>query len=164
MHSIDFTQSYVFLSCFLFEPLFFQKCFVDQMALLEMTIYFRIHSILRVNLYPPCATHLHHWTGTSLDWILASRLFGTKPLSKPMMTSQSHPKEPCTFHHIYDAADDHISVLKIQPRLWWWTQWGWDKMAIIFKFSFLYENCCILILISLKYVTKCSVYNKPAKI
>ena len=83
---------YFILASFL-DHFFFQKYFVDQMALLEMTIYFRIHSILRVNIYPPSATHMHHWTGTSLDWIMASRLFGTKPLSKPMMTSQSHTKE-----------------------------------------------------------------------
>ena len=32
----------------------------------------------------------------------------------------------------------------------------------IFKLIFLYENCCILIQISLKFVPKGQIYNKPA--
>ena len=40
---------------------------------------------------PPNATYRRRWSGTSLVYIMACRLFGANPLSKPMMTShQSH--------------------------------------------------------------------------
>ena len=38
----------------------------------------------RVNSSPPSATHLRQWIGAVLVWIMACRLFDTKPLSKPM--------------------------------------------------------------------------------
>ena len=41
--------------------------------------------ITRVNSSPPSAAYMRHWTGSALVQIMACRLFGAKPLSKPML-------------------------------------------------------------------------------
>ena len=45
-----------------------------------------LHSIRsRLNSYPLSAAYMRQWTGSSLVQIMACRLFGAKPLSKPML-------------------------------------------------------------------------------
>ena len=35
--------------------------------------------------FPPSAAYMRHWIGSALVQIMACRLFGAKPLSKPML-------------------------------------------------------------------------------
>ena len=49
---------------------------------------------IRVNSSPPSAAYMRQWTGSALAQIMACRLFGTKPLSKPMLAyCQLDPEE-----------------------------------------------------------------------
>ena len=41
---------------------------------------------LEFNSSPPSAAYLRQWTGSSLVHVMASRLFGAKPLPEPMLT------------------------------------------------------------------------------
>ena len=49
-------------------------------------VYCRQESEFRLilNTSPPNATYIRQWIGSALVQIMACRLFGTKPLSKPM--------------------------------------------------------------------------------
>ena len=44
-----------------------------------------LNSPWSVNSSPPSATYMHQWTGSAVVQIMACHLFGTKPLSKPML-------------------------------------------------------------------------------
>ena len=43
------------------------------------------HLLVVLNSSPPSAAYVHQWTGSALVQITAYRLFGTKPLSKPLL-------------------------------------------------------------------------------
>ena len=54
------------------------------------TIPFKVSCI--INSSPSCATYMRQWIGLALVEIMACRLFGAKPLSKPMLGyCQLHP-------------------------------------------------------------------------
>ena len=49
---------------------------------------------IKVNSSPPSAAYMRQWTGSALAQIMACCLFGTKPLSKPMLVyCQLDPEE-----------------------------------------------------------------------
>ena len=51
-------------------------------------------SMISINLSPPGAAYMRKWIGWALVQIMACRLYGTKPLSKPMLGyCQLNPKE-----------------------------------------------------------------------
>ena len=47
--------------------------------------YYDICVCVLINLYPPSAAYMRQWIGSALFQIMACRLFGEKPLPKPML-------------------------------------------------------------------------------
>ena len=53
--------------------------------MLFVFIPFVAHVKTTINLFPPSAAYMHQWIDPTLVQILACRLFGAKPLSKPIL-------------------------------------------------------------------------------
>ena len=72
-----------------------------------------------VNSSPPSATYMRQWTGSALLQIMAWRLFGAKPLSKPMLGyCQLYPWEQTTvkFSSKYNHFHSRKYILKYRLR------------------------------------------------
>ena len=118
----------------------------------------------------PLVPYMHQWIGSALAQIMACRLFGAKPLSKPMLgycqldcQEQTSVKMESEFYHFHSrkciwkchlpewrpfcpGGDELSQAMHSLRQL---THWGWDKMtkchfAAIFPLILLYEICCIL--------------------
>ena len=57
----------------------------DPIAYRALHITARVWGVLHINSYPPNVTYMRQWIGWVLVQIMACRLFGAKPLSKPML-------------------------------------------------------------------------------
>ena len=82
-------RSFVLIIHILLLPRYFTYMHADLIS----TAYWRsTHSsfncqstLTTITLSPPIAAYMHQWIGTALVQIMACRLFGVKPLSKPML-------------------------------------------------------------------------------
>ena len=61
-----------------FTKMHLEMCVCEMVAILSLRI--------RVNSSPPSAAYIRQWIGSEMVQIMACRLFGTKPLSKPMLS------------------------------------------------------------------------------
>ena len=80
--SIALSQRSVVTSILHYVDLF---CHFSAMQMVPM--YWSTHALTWVNSSPPISAHIRHWIGSALVQITACRLFGVKPLSKPMLGS-----------------------------------------------------------------------------
>ena len=72
-----------------------------------------------INSSPPCAAYMHQWIGSALLQKMACRLFGAKPLSKPMLDyCQLGPKEQTSvkFYSKYQTFHSRKCIWKYRLR------------------------------------------------
>ena len=87
------------------------------MAGLRLTVWLLMacgQTGMMIDSSPPSATYMHLWIGSALVEIMACRLFGAKPLSKPMhgyypldsweQISMKFESELCHFHYCQNVA------------------------------------------------------------
>ena len=79
---------------------------------------FVIHAFIDINSSPPSAAHMHQWIGSVLVQIMAGRLFGTKPLPKPILSHYQLDKFQWNFNQnakyfIRENASEKISSISL---------------------------------------------------
>ena len=67
----------------LFNSLFLQR--TNNISNLHITVLCQGKILIKLNSSPPSAAYMRQWIGSALVQIMACRLFGAKPLSKPML-------------------------------------------------------------------------------
>ena len=95
-----------------------KKC-VLKCCLQNTTILFRSMCV-RFNSSPPSVAYIRQWIGWALVQIMACRLFGAKPLSKPMLCQcQLDPKEQTSvkFQSKYKTFHSRKCIWKYRLRI-----------------------------------------------
>ena len=92
---------------------------------------------LTINSSPPSAAFMHQWIGSALVQIMACRLFGAKPVSKPMLCyCQLDPWEQTLVKLLskYKTFYSRKCIWKYHLRNGdHFVKGGWDNMAIILQ-------------------------------
>ena len=115
--------------------------YVLNLFLEKMKMYLHFMSFLDINSSPPSVAYMHHWSGSALVQIMACRLFGVKPLSKPMQVIVNctlRKKLQWNFNRntklfIRENASENMAAILSRGR--------WVKVAqVIYPFSLKREN------------------------
>ena len=112
----------------------------------HINMYIRVSiSMHFVNASPPSAAYMRQWTGLALVQIMARRLFGTKPLSKPMLGyCQLDPYEYISvkFESRYKIIHSRKCIWKYHLPEWWPSCPAGDELMHVFL-TFFYISALV---------------------